>query len=39
MNFGYLMADVKPNMLFVILYWQLLLPRFTVVDLIAKIKR
>ena len=35
-NFGYLMADVKPNMLFVILYWQMLLQRFTVADLIAK---
>ena len=35
-NFGYLLADVKPLLLFSILHWQMLLPKFTVADHIVK---
>ena len=34
-HFDHLMADVKPFLLFNILHWQMLLPKFTVADLIA----
>ena len=35
-NYGYLMADVKPNMLFCYIALADVLPRFTVAGLIAK---